>query len=98
MPARMTPRLIATIREQNPDLTPVAACRITRVNYAGDEGGMVCHLARDGEDGSGRLIVTSITHLDFDPRLPLACDIAAYQKHRIKRLKRAHHAPPAGIG
>lgn len=98
MPARMTPRLIATLREQNPDLTSVAACRVTRVDYAGDEGGIVCLLARDAEDESGRLIITSITHLDFDPRLPLARHIAAYQKHRIKRLKRPHHAPPAGIG
>jgi hypothetical protein len=98
MPARMTPRLMATLREQNPDLTPMAACRITRVDYAGDEGGIVCHLARDGEDESGRLVVTSITHLDFDPRLPLARDIAAYQKHRIKRLKRAQHARPAALG
>ncbi len=98
MSARMTQRLLATLREQNPDLSPAAACRITRVDYAGDEGGIVCHLARDGEDESGRLVVTSITHLDFDPRHSLAREIAAYQKHRIKRLKRAHQPPPAGFG
>jgi len=98
MPARMTPSLLATLREQNPALSPAAACRITRVDYAGDEGGIVCHLAREGEDESGRLIVTSITHLDFDPRLPLAREIAAYQKHRAKRLKRAHQSPHAGFG
>lgn len=97
MPARMTPRLLATLREQNPDLAPSAACRVTRVDYAGDEGGIVCHLARDGENEGGRLVVTSITHLDFDPRPPLARDIAAYQKHRIKRLKRAQQPPYAGM-
>jgi hypothetical protein len=32
--------------------------------------------------------LTSTTHLRFDARLPLARDIAAYQKHRIKRLQR----------
>jgi hypothetical protein len=31
---------------------------------------------------------TSITHLRFDPRLPLAREIAAYQTHRVKRLRR----------
>ena len=31
---------------------------------------------------------TSITHLRFDARLPLAREIAAYQKHRVKRLQR----------
>jgi hypothetical protein len=30
----------------------------------------------------------SIAHLRFDARLPLARDIAAYQKHRVKRLRR----------
>jgi len=72
--------------------------RITRVDYVGDEGGIVCHLAREGEDESGRLVVTSITHLDFDARAPLAREIAAYQKHRIKRLKRVHRVPPVGFG
>jgi hypothetical protein len=98
MPARMAPRLLATLREQDGTLSPAATCRITRVDYAGDEGGIVCHLARDGEDEAGRLVVTSITHLDFDPRLPLARDIGAYQKHRIKRLKRLHQSRPAGFG
>jgi len=98
MPARMTPPLLATLREQNPALPAAAACRITRVDYTGDEGGITCHLAREGADESGRLVVTSITHLDFDPRLPLAREIAAYQKHRIKRLKRAQQTLTAGFG
>ena len=32
----------------------------------------------------------SITHLLFDRRLPLAREIASYQKHRVKRLRRDH--------
>jgi hypothetical protein len=31
---------------------------------------------------------TSITHLRFDARLPLAREIAAYQKHGVKHLQR----------
>jgi hypothetical protein len=98
MPARLTPRLLASLREQNPALSLAAACQITRVDYAGDEGGIVCHLAQDGEHQSERLVVTSITHLDFDPRHTLSREIAVYQKHRIKRLKRAQHAQPVGGG
>ena len=97
MPARMTPRLLATVQEQDPGTSMVAACRITKVDYAGDEGGTVCHLARDGGDEKGKLIVTSITHLEFDPRLPCAREIAAYQKHRTKRLRRIHQSSTAGI-
>ena len=97
MPARMMPRLLATVRDQDPATPLAAACRITRVDYAGDEGGIVCHLERDGGDEKGKLIVTSTTHLEFDPRRPLAREIAAYQKHRIKRLRRTHQPPPAGM-
>jgi hypothetical protein len=89
LPARMTPRLLATVQDQAPGTRQAVACRITRVDYAGDEGGIVCHLVRDGGGENGKLVVTSITHLAFDPRLPLAREIAAYQKHRIKRLRHA---------
>lgn len=35
-----------------------------------------------------KAVFASITHLRFDPRLPLARDITDYQKHRVKRLRR----------
>ena len=97
LPARMTPRLLATVRDQDPATPLAAACSVTQVDYAGDEGGIVCHLERGGGDEKGKLIVTSITHLEFDPRLPFAREIAAYQKHRTKRLRRIHQSPTAGL-
>jgi hypothetical protein len=59
---------------------------VTRISYAGDEGRIVCRLAFGSEAGNAAFV--SITHLRFDPRLPLAREIAAYQKHRVKRLGR----------
>ena len=38
----------------------------------------------------------SITHLTFDRRLPLAREIAAYQKHRVKRIRRSSSGSPSG--
>jgi hypothetical protein len=64
----------------------MGSCQVKSVSYAGDEGGIVCHF--EPEDGSSEVVVVSITHLDFDPHLPLAREIAAYQKHRLKRLRR----------
>ena len=55
--------------------------------YAGAEGGVLCHLALDEEDKEGVFLV-SIIHLAYDRRLPVARKIAAYQKHRIKHLRR----------
>ena len=33
-------------------------------------------------------VFASITHLRFDPRLSVSREIIAYQKHRVKRLRR----------
>ena len=83
--ARVTPELQASLGRQTGGTVP-AQCAVTWITYMGDEGGIVCKLAL-GSD-SGKEAFTSITHLRFDPRLPLAREITAYQKHRVKRLRR----------
>lgn len=85
IPARATPELQASLRGQTGGAVP-AQCAITWIYYMGDEGGIVCKL--DLGANAGKEAFTSITHLRFDPRLPLAREIAAYQKHRVKRLRR----------
>ena len=91
--AMASPPLLATVREGSPGLDLPSRCRITRVDYAGDEGGIMCQL--DFGLGDGREVVfASITHLIFDPRQPLGREIAAYQKHRTKRLRRGRSGLP----
>lgn len=65
------------------------ACRVTEVRYHGDEGGIACTLDFDLDDAE-KAIIVSITHLGFDRGNPLAREIGAYCKHRIKRLKKLH--------
>ncbi len=89
LPAQMTPRLLAALRDRAPGSHSTPACRITAVNHAGDEGGIVCHLEPADDAAADEVAVVSITHLDFNAKLPLAREIAAYQKHRIKRLRRS---------
>ena len=87
VPARLTPEAAAAIQAQNAaagKVPPVGS--ITWVSYAGDEGGIMCGL--DFGHETEPAVVTSITHLRFDPRLALAGDITAYQKRRVKRLQR----------
>lgn len=85
LPARLTPELRASLSNQNA-ATPVPAdCTITGLHYMGDEGGIVCKLDLGASVQNQALV--SITHLRFDPRLPLGRKIAAYQKHRVKRLR-----------
>ena len=85
MPARATSELQATLRGQRGVILP-ADCRVTWISYAGEEGGIVCKL--EATSDLTEAVFASITHLRFDPRLPLSRDIAAYQKHRVKRLRR----------
>jgi len=55
-------------------------------SYAGDEGGIVCHLARSEE--TGRALVVSLTHVRVPRSMPLAAAVLDYQKHRVKKLKK----------
>ena len=88
IPARLTPELQASLRAGNAGAAIPADCNVTWVSHMGDDGGIVCKL--DLGPDVEKEAFTSITHLRFDARLPLARDIAAYQKHRVKRLKRQH--------
>ena len=84
LPARATPELAAMLKTQNiADASSTAT--ITAVNYAGDEGGIMCRLEIPPNENA---VHASITHLRFDPRLPVAREITAYQKHRVKHLRR----------
>jgi hypothetical protein len=86
--ATVTPEVAGIIRERSPTAAdPQRRYPITRVDYAGDEGGIVCKVELGPEVGDSALF-TSITHLRFGHAEPLARQIAGYQKHRVKRLRR----------
>jgi hypothetical protein len=84
--AHLTPEAQAKLRDQNASTPIPGDCTITGTYYMGDEGGILCKLDL-GADVEKQAFV-SITHLRFDPRRPLSRKIIAYQKHRVKRLRR----------
>jgi hypothetical protein len=86
MPALVTPEAAAALQSENPTCKIPVNRFIARVSYVGDEGGIVCRLDLACE--TEKMAYVSITHLRFDPRLPLVRQIAAYQKHPVKRLHR----------
>lgn len=59
---------------------------VSNLSYAGDEGGIMCHLSRPEE--TERALVVSLTHVLVPRSMPLAAEVAAYQKHRVKKLKK----------
>ena len=76
--ATVTPEVAAIIREHSPAADPQRRYSITRVDYAGDEGGIVCKVELGPENGD-RALFASITHLKFAHAEPIARQIAAYQ-------------------
>jgi len=84
VPTRATPELAAMLKAQNIS-NAASAASITAASYAGDEGGIMCRLEIPANENA---VHVSITHLRFDPRLPTTREITAYQKHRVKHLKR----------
>ena len=85
--AAVTPELAALIHKQIPETVSSRGYTITRVDYAGDEGGIVCKIEL-GPENDDKAVFASITHLRVAHPAPFARQIAAYQKHRVKRLRR----------
>ena len=56
------------------------------LSYRGDEGGILCHMSRKEETGTA--LVVSLTYVRVHPSMPLAAAVLAYQKHRVKKLKK----------
>ena len=78
--ATVTPEVAAAmISEESPAADPLHRYAITRVDYAGDEGGIVCKVELGPENGD-RALFASITHLQFGRAGSIGRQIAAYQK------------------
>src|ERR1700688_1938929 len=92
-PARLTPELHASLRGQNLRGAIPTNCQVILLHYMGDEGGILCKLDLGPHVKNAAFV--SITHLRFDPGPPLAREITAYQKHRVKRLRRQPTLTPA---
>ena len=80
----LTPEVVSHLRGKQ--VAAVAAEQtVGDLSYAGDEGGIVCHLAPP--DGGTALFV-SLTHVRVPRSMPFAAAVLQYQKHRVKKLKK----------
>ena len=81
----LAPMLIEHLQDENlanSDLMHL----VWNLSYAGDEGGIMCHMARPQE--TGRALVISLTYVRVPRSMPLARAVADYQKHRVKKIKK----------
>jgi hypothetical protein len=82
----LTERLVVCLRAQADAMADQTRHIVSDLSYAGDEGGIVCHML-PSEEGGGVLVV-SLTHVRVPRSLPFAAAVADYQKHRVKKLKK----------
>ncbi|MBV8753767.1 MAG: hypothetical protein JO328_12985 [Hyphomicrobiales bacterium] len=82
----LLPALINYLRAENLSVATRTRQTVSDLSYAGDEGGIVCHLSRSDE--TGQALVVSLTHVHVPRSMPLAGAVAVYQKHRVKKLKK----------
>jgi hypothetical protein len=79
------PHVLAHLRSQNVANAVEPRQIVSEVSYAGDEGGIVCHLLPKETEG---VMILSLTHVRVHPSLPFAAKVLDYQKHRVKKLKK----------
>jgi hypothetical protein len=83
----LTPEVLAQLQLRSRQVAGGILPRqiVSKIYYAGDEGGIVCHLQRKESESA---IVLSLTHLRVHRKHPFAAAVFDYQTHRVKKLKR----------
>ena len=81
------PSVIKRLQSKNHIITNRTRQLVSDLSYAGDEGGIVCHI-----EGTGEALIMSLTHIRVPRTNRLAAAVTDYQKHRIKKLKKQSRA------
>jgi hypothetical protein len=76
----LTERLVKELRPQHNAIADKKLHTVANLSYAGDAGGIVCHMTE--------ALVVSLTQVRVPRSMPLSAAIADYQKHRVKKLKK----------
>jgi hypothetical protein len=78
-------RVVTQLRARQDAVADWKHLTVSDLSYAGDEGGIVCHIAPPEKREA---LVVSLTHVRLPRSMPLAAAVADYQKHRMKKLKK----------
>ena len=77
----LTPHVLAHLRSQGVERAVETRQTVSQVDYAGDEGGIVCRLLPRETDNA---MVLSLSHVRVERKNPFAGAVFDYQKHRVK--------------
>ncbi|MGI8570979.1 MAG: hypothetical protein ACR2KT_19020 [Methylocella sp.] len=89
----LTPSLTAHLQAQQVTVAFKPREIVSQISYAGDEGGIVCHIVpKEGRDA----LIVSLTHVRAHRTLPFAGAVFDYQQHRMNKLKKRNGRNPFG--
>ena len=80
----LMPEVITQLARQQEPVAVKPTETVSNISYAGDEGGIMCHIDLAGDN----MVVVSLTHVRVPRTLPFAPAAHAYQKHRVKKLRK----------
>src|SRR5260370_19427164 len=75
----------AYLRAQHVAIADQTQHILSNLSYAGDEGGIVCHIAPPDKEEA---LAVSLTQVRVPRSMPLAAAVPRYPNHRVKQLKR----------
>ncbi len=81
----LTPEAAVAIAAQQDAVVVNPRQTVSNISYAGDEGGIICHILPEEERDA---IFISLTHVRAHRSLPFASAVIDYQKHRVKKLNK----------
>jgi len=81
----LTDQLVKHLRAHGDAVADKKHHTVSELSYAGDEGGIVCHIVPPEKREA---LVVSLTHVRVPRSMPLAAAVVDYQKHRVKKLKK----------
>jgi hypothetical protein len=79
----LVPSLLNYLRARHIDIATQHI--VSDLSYAGDEGGIVCHIVPPDKQEA---LVVSLTQVRVPGSMSLAAAVADYHNHRVKKLKK----------
>jgi hypothetical protein len=81
----LVPSLVNYLRAQHVATAEQTQHIVSDLSYAGDEGGIMCHIIRSEAEGA---LVVSLTQVRVPRSMPLAAAVADCHNNRVKKLKK----------
>ena len=84
----LTPEVVKQLQAENIANPGQTHRTVSDLYYAGDEGGILCHIVPPNKQ---QALFISLTHVRMPRTMALATAVVDYQKHRVKKLKKQRH-------